>query len=42
VPAGELVQFTTAFGAAILGQVRLHKIEGHSAELETPAAPAFA
>ncbi|MBX7233228.1 MAG: hypothetical protein K1X65_02515 [Caldilineales bacterium] len=47
VPAGELVQFTTAFGAAILGQVRLHKIEGQPADgqpadLETLSAPAFA
>ncbi len=34
VPDGDLVQFTAAFGAAILGQQRLRKLEESGATLQ--------
>ena len=42
VPADEIVQFTTAYGAAILGHVRLEKLENRPAESEMTPAPALA
>jgi predicted CoA-substrate-specific enzyme activase len=38
VPAGDLVQFTTALGAAMLGQRRLHKLGIEGVERERAAA----
>lgn len=42
VPADDMVQFTTAFGAAILGQIRLVKFESQPAALEFIEALALA
>ena len=41
VPPGDLVQFTSAFGAALLGQRRLRRLAGEGARAGgAPGAPA--